>query len=281
MIKNLLSYLEKRKSIDAGTMEEIVRLLVRSDVGPKTSRLLVRDITNSNYKPIEQLKKNIIKILHEANEQFVIPEQESNTILMVGANGAGKTTTTAKLAVYLKKNHQITIVGADVFRAAAREQLIALLEPLGINVFTSFKHNDPSAVVYEAHKKAITNNSNLLIVDTAGRLHTNLNLMAELKKIKDTVIKFSKNRLPIVILVLDGTSGRNGIRQVAEFSKVLEVNGLIVTKLDGSAKAGFILEVAQITKKPIFFICNGEELSDLEPFNPENFAEIFLEGPFK
>lgn len=281
MIKNLLSYLEKRKSIDAETMEEIVRLLVRSDVGPKTSRLLVRDITNSNYKPIEQLKKNIIKILHEANEQFVIPEQESNTILMVGANGTGKTTTTAKLAVYLKKNHQITIVGADVFRAAAREQLIALLEPLGINVFTSFKHNDPSAVVYEAHKKAITNNSNLLIVDTAGRLHTNLNLMAELKKIKDTVIKFSKNRLPIVILVLDGTSGRNGIRQVAEFSKVLEVNGLIVTKLDGSAKAGFILEVAQITKKPIFFICNGEELSDLEPFNPENFAEIFLEGPFK
>ncbi len=281
MIKNLLSYLEKRKSIDAETMEEIVRLLVRSDVGPKTSRLLVRDITNSKYKPIEQLKKNIIKILHEANEQFVIPEQESSTILMVGANGAGKTTATAKLAVYLKKNHQITIVGADVFRAAAREQLIALLEPLGINVFTSFKHNDPSAVVYEAHKKTTTNNSNLLIVDTAGRLHTNLNLMAELKKIKDTVSKFSKNRLPIVILVLDGTSGRNGIRQVAEFSKVLEVNGLIVTKLDGSAKAGFILEVAQITKKPIFFICNGEELSDLEPFNPENFAEMFLEGPFK
>ena len=281
MIKNLLAYLEKRKSIDVDTTEEIVRLLVRSDVGPKTSRLLVNNIANSSYKPIEQLKKNIIELLHMVDSKFTLPEQGGCTILMVGANGVGKTTTTAKLAVYLKKTYQITIVGADAYRAAAREQLIRLLKPLGIDVFTSLKHNDPSAIVYEAHKKANANNSNLLIVDTAGRLHTNSDLMAELNKIKNTVKKFSNNRLPLIMLVLDGTSGRNGIKQVTEFNRVLDVDGLIVTKLDGSAKAGFILEIAQTTGKPIFFICDGEGLNDFKPFNSEKFAESFLEGPFE
>ena len=281
MIKNLLSYLERHRSIDVDTTEEIIRFLIRSDVGPKTSRLLVKNITNSSYKPADQLKKNIIDLLHVVNSPFILPERESCAILMVGANGVGKTTTTAKLAVYLKKTNQITIVGADAFRAAAREQLIKLLEPLGINVFTSFKHKDPSAIVYEAYKEANSNNSNLLIIDTAGRLHTNINLMAELNKIKSTVKKISNDHLPMVILVLDGTSGRNGIKQVVEFNKALDVDGLIVTKLDGSAKAGFILEISQATKTPIFFICDGEGLNDLRPFNPENFAENFLQGQFE
>lgn len=281
MIKNLLSYLGKRKSIDVDTAEEIVRLLVRNDVGPKISRLLVQNITDSNYKPIDCLKENIIEVLNSIDTQFILPEQGTRTILMVGANGVGKTTTTAKLAIYLKRTNRIMIVGADAFRAAAREQLINLLDPLGVNVFTSFKHNDPSAIVYEAYENASANGSNLLIVDTAGRLHTNLSLMAELKKMKDTVKKISNKCLPLTILVLDGTSGRNGIKQVTEFDRELGIDGMIITKLDGSAKAGFILEIAQTIKKPIFFICDGEDMCDLKPFNPESFAENFLESPFE
>lgn len=280
MIKNLIGYLEKKSSVDNDTAEEIVKLLIRNDVGPKTSRLLVKSITDLNDKPVDRLKENIIELLRPIDRTFSAPKQGISTVLMVGANGVGKTTTTSKLAIYLGKTNQVMIVGADTFRAAAREQLINLLKPFGINVFTSFKHSDPSAIVYEAHKKAKTCNTDLLIVDTAGRLHTNINLMAELKKIENTVKKISENK-PITILVLDGTSGRNGIRQVIEFNKELNIDGLIITKLDGSAKAGFILEIAQTIKKPVFFIGSGERISDLKPFDPEVFAENFLKGPFE
>lgn len=281
MIRNLIGYFEKKKSVDNDAVEEIVRLLIRNDVGPKTSRLLVKSITDSKYKPIDRLRENIVELLRSIEGKFYLPNQGINTVLMVGANGVGKTTTISKLAIYLKKNNQVMIVGADAFRAAAREQLISLLKPFGINVFTSFKHSDPSAIVYEALKRASNCDTNLLIVDTAGRLHTDNGLMAELKKIKTTVQNNSDNNKPTTLLVLDGTSGRNGIKQVTEFNKELEIDGLIITKLDGSAKGGFILEIAQTIKKPIFFIGNGEKVTDLEPFNAEVFAEDFLSGRFE
>ena len=281
MIKNLLSYFEKKNSVDSDAVEEIVRLLIRNDVGPKTSRALVESITDSKYKPIDRLKKNIVELLRSIDRKLSLPNEGVSTVLIVGANGVGKTTTTSKLAIHLKKNKQVMIVGADAFRAAAREQLINLLKPFGINVFTSFKHSDPSAIVYEALKKASNCDTNLLVVDTAGRLHTNIGLMAELKKIKRTVQNVSADNDPITILVLDGTSGRNGIRQVTEFNKELEIDGLIITKLDGSAKGGFILEIAQTIKKPIYFIGNGEKITDLKPFDAEVFAEGFLKGSFE
>ena len=280
MIKNLIGYLEKKSSVDDDTAEEIVKLLIRNDVGPKTSRLLVKSIKDSNQKPVVCLRENIIELLRSIDNRFSLPKHGISTVLMVGANGVGKTTTTSKLAIYLKKANQVMIVGADTFRAAAREQLIDLLKPFGVNVFTSFKHSDPSAIVYEAYKKANCSSTNLLIVDTAGRLHTDIDLMAELKKVKGTVKKISDNT-PITILVLDGTTGRNGIRQVTEFNKEVNIDGIIITKLDGSAKAGFILEIVQTIKIPIFFICNGEGVTDLKQFDPEVFAEEFLKGSFQ
>ena len=141
---------------------------------------------------------------------------------------------------------------------------------------TSFQHSDPSAIVYDAYKAAVSSKSNILIIDTAGRLHTHQSLMAELIKTSKTVKKLAEGQPIIILLVLDGTAGRNGIRQVIEFNKALEIDGLIVTKLDGSTKAGFLLEVAQSTKKPINFICDGEGLQDIKCFDPELFVHQFI-----
>ena len=276
MIKNLISFFKKQGPIDSSATTDLVRILIKNDVGPKTSRLIVENLSNCKHSPLECLKQNIINILQPMEKKLILSKEGTQTIMMVGANGVGKTTTTAKLAALLKKDNRITIVGADSFRAAAREQLILLLKPLGIKVSTSFSHNDPSAIVYEALKEAKDELTDLIIVDTAGRLHTQKDLMAELVKIKNTIQKLSDNRPPIILLVLDGTSGRNGIKQVIKFNEALNIDGLIITKVDGSTKAGFILETVCSTKQSINFICNGENISDIKNFDSKAFAEQFI-----
>lgn len=276
MIKNLISFFKKQGPIDSSVITDLVRILIKNDVGPKTSRLIVENLSNCKDNPLECLKENIINILQPMEKKLTLSKEGIQTIMLVGANGVGKTSTTAKLAALLKKDNRITIVGADSFRAAAREQLILLLKPLGIKVSTSFKHNDPSAIVYDALQEAKDELTDLIIVDTAGRLHTQKDLMAELVKIKNTIQKLSDNRPPVILLVLDGTSGRNGIKQVIKFNEALNIDGLIITKLDGSTKAGFILETVCSTKKTINFICNGENISDIKNFDSKAFAEQFI-----
>ena len=276
MIKNLISFFKKQGPIDSSVITDLVRILIKNDVGPKTSRLIVENLSNCKDNPLECWKENIINILQPMEKKLTLSKEGIQTIMLVGANGVGKTSTTAKLAALLKKDNRITIVGADSFRAAAREQLILLLKPLGIKVSTSFKHNDPSAIVYDALQEAKDELTDLIIVDTAGRLHTQKDLMAELVKIKNTIQKLSDNRPPVILLVLDGTSGRNGIKQVIKFNEALNIDGLIITKLDGSTKAGFILETVCSTKKTINFICNGENISDIKNFDSKAFAEQFI-----
>ena len=280
-----------KSSIDDTVLDDLEEVLINSDVGIETTLKIIvkiearvaKDKYVSTSELNEILRAEIASLLTENNttdlDSFEIPKVKGPfVILVVGVNGVGKTTTIGKLAAQLKALDKKVILGAaDTFRAAAVDQLILWGERVGVPVVSKGMHTDPAAVAYEAVKQAKEEGADVVIIDTAGRLHTKVNLMNELGKIKNVIKKFVPEAPPEVLLVLDGSTGQNAFVQATEFTKATEVNALAVTKLDGTAKGGVVIGISDQFKIPVKYIGVGEGIEHLQVFNKKTFVDAFFE----
>jgi len=249
--------------------EDAEEALLLADFGPQFTQELLASLRKEMGGETMGLKSALKVRIKEILSQYPAPAlSPPKIILMVGVNGSGKTTTCGKLALRLKEKGSVLLVAADTFRPAASQQLQKLAEAVEVDFFSPTGYSDPAAVAYEASRKPY----DYIIIDTAGRLHTRENLMKEAVKIKGAVEKAS-GRKPTVILVLDATIGQNSIAQAREFSRAMEVDGLIMTKLDGTARGGAVVPIVEKLKIPVLFVGTGEGMEDLVPFEPTAFLE--------
>ncbi|MDA7854352.1 signal recognition particle-docking protein FtsY [Cyclobacteriaceae bacterium] len=280
-----------KSRIDDTVLDDLEEVLINSDVGIETTLKIItkiearvaKDKYVSTSELNEILRAEIASLLTENNttdlDSFEIPKVEGPfVILVVGVNGVGKTTTIGKLAAQLKALDKKVILGAaDTFRAAAVDQLILWGDRVGVPVVSKGMHTDPAAVAYEAVKQAKEERADVVIIDTAGRLHTKINLMNELSKIKNVIKKFVPEAPHEVLLVLDGSTGQNAFVQATEFTKATEVTALAVTKLDGTAKGGVVIGISDQFKIPVKYIGVGEGIEHLQVFNKKAFVDAFFE----
>ncbi len=276
-----------RRQLDEGLWEELEELLIRADVGVSTTAYIIEQtrvrVQQERIRDGEgaknALKQVLIGILDAegAYGAMDVPTGQLTTILVVGVNGVGKTTSIAKLAHFLKeRGRDCLIAAADTFRAAAIDQLRIWGERAGVPVISHQPGADPGAVVFDAWQAARARAADVLIVDTAGRLHTKFNLMEELRKIRRVLEKQDPAAPQETILVLDATTGQNALVQAREFQKAAGLTGLIITKIDGTAKGGAIFPIVRELKVPIYFLGTGEQIDDLAPFQPRAFVEALL-----
>lgn len=277
-----------KKTIDAELLADIETRLLQADVGVETTHKIISDLTVQISRKelkdptalIETLKKTLEKILQPVNVPLEInTNKKPFVILMVGINGSGKTTTIGKLAHLLQQERKkLMLAAGDTYRAAAVEQLQIWGERNNIPVIAQQSGADSASVIFDAFQAAKSRNCDVLIADTAGRLHTQKNLMEELKKIKRVIAKNDPSAPHEVMLVLDASIGQNAVRQAKEFHDAVGVTGITLTKLDGTAKGGIIFAIAQTFKLPIRFIGVGEQIDDLKPFDAETFVEALFEN---
>lgn len=277
-----------KKTIDAEVLDNLEEVLITSDVGVETTlkiidRLETR-VQKDPYLGTDQLNlllKDEIKSLFKSNEieEFgSSKEGELTVIMVVGVNGVGKTTTIGKLAKkWTDEGKKVMLAAADTFRAAAVDQLEVWSERANVPLVKLATNADPAAVAYEAVSKAVSSEIDLLLVDTAGRLHNKINLMNELSKIKRVMAKVVSSAPHEILLVLDGSTGQNAFEQAKQFSAATEVTSLAVTKLDGSAKGGVVLGISDQFNIPVRFIGVGEGIEDLQPFDAQRFVDTFFE----
>lgn len=275
----------KGKTIDEGAFDEIEEAVILSDAGLETTELLINSLKEKWKRGQIKTSDDIGLAMIEETEKLLLPVEEAMVIdnnrpfviLALGVNGVGKTTTIAKIASMYRDSGKKVMLGAcDTFRAAAVEQLEVWAKRLNIDVIKQKEGSDPAAVAYDATKAAKARDIDILILDTAGRLHTKVNLMEEMKKIKRVVGKEIDGAPHETMLILDATNGQNVIAQAKKFDEALNITGIVVTKLDGTAKGGFILPIAHILKIPIRFIGVGEKLDDLVPFNAKDFSKALF-----
>ncbi len=272
-----------KKSLSPQEQSELEELLILSDVGVAASERLMDAIKQGlSEKPaMERLKTEMRGILSlNSNFKFQISNSEirPQVWLIIGVNGSGKTTSIAKLAHYLKgQGHQIMLAAGDTYRAAAIEQLKKWADRLGAEFIGSKTGADPASVAYDAVESAIARDVSHLLIDTAGRLHTQKHLRDELGKIYSTIGKKLPGAPHLTLLVLDATTGQNAISQAKLFSQAAKIDGIILTKMDGTAKGGIVLAIAQELGIPVVFTGIGEELDDLLPFDPAAFTDSLLE----
>ena len=268
-------------------LEELEETLLIADVGMQATSYILEDLKSEvsqnrireNKEVLEQLKQRMIQVLSQNHNPLVLSGNRPFVILVVGVNGSGKTTTIGKLArKWKQEGKKVLLAAGDTFRAAAIEQLQLWAERSDIPCVTQKSGADPSAVAYDAVQAGITNNMDIVIIDTAGRLQTNINLMEELKKIKRVIGKVLSDAPHETLLVLDGTIGQNSISQARLFNEALEVDGLIMTKLDGTGKGGVLFNMTKELELPIRFIGVGEGPEDLQEFIPEKFVEALISG---
>jgi fused signal recognition particle receptor len=273
------------KPIDEDAFNEIEEALILSDAGYETADLLIASLKDKWKRGQIKTPDDIKRSIKEEVEKMLAPIEASMNmngtkpfvILALGANGVGKTTTIAKMAgIYQNAGKTVLFGAGDTFRAAAIEQLDVWAKRLRVDVVKHAEGSDPAAVAYDAVKAAKARNIDILILDTAGRLHTKTNLMEEMKKIKRVVGKELEGAPHETLLVVDATNGQNAIAQAKTFHDALQVTGIIITKLDGTAKGGFILPIAHALKIPVRFIGVGEKIDDLIPFSAKSFAEALL-----
>ena len=276
-----------RQEIDPELLDELEELLVMADMGVTTvqnifEKLRVEVKKKEIQDPLalrKRLKEQIVNLLKVPSAQITWTPSPF-VVLVVGVNGVGKTTTIAKLAYRLKQEGKnVLLVAADTFRAAAVEQLETWGKRIDVSVIKHSAGSDPSAVAFDGMEAAIKRDVDIVIVDTAGRLHTKVNLMEELKKISRVISKKVKEAPHEVLIVLDATTGQNAISQANLFGEAVGVTGIALTKLDGTAKGGIVVSIANQMQIPIRFIGIGEKMEDLRQFDPEEFVEaIFAEG---
>ena len=285
-ISNLEGVFSGFKKIDEELFTELEDTLIMADVGVPTTEFFIQQLKRAakenNITDPGQLKTVFIelisRIFQPAGSGALDFNDRNKVFLVVGVNGVGKTTTIAKLAARFKENsRQVLLVAGDTFRAAATEQLMLWGERLGIPVIHHQEGADPAAVVFDGMAAATARKSDVLIVDTAGRLHTKVNLMEELKKVKRVINQNLGDRELKTILVIDATTGQNAVNQTKVFQEALQIDGLILTKLDGTAKGGIILALANQYKIPILLIGVGEKHDDLQPFEPVTFTKALFD----
>ena len=276
-----------KKEIDDKTLDRIEEYLIQSDVGVVAASEIKEIISDSKIDPKKDIAEEISTILKEyiislmkplENESFFQKKEKINATLVSGVNGVGKTTTIGKISKILKANgNKVMLAASDTFRAAAIEQLENWANKVEVDITKSSQGADPASVAYKAIEEAIANNFNQVLIDTAGRLQNKKNLMEEYKKIANVTKKIDPEAPHDVILILDATSGQNVINQVEEFNKIIPITGLIMTKLDGTAKGGILLAVAKKYKLPIIALGLGEKEDDLQIFEAEKFADAFTQ----
>ena len=262
-------------------LDQLEASLVMADVGIETSSKIIEELNKAiNYKYItreREIKKELSRILEEImdkGERNLMTEEYPLIILMIGINGGGKTTSIAKLAhMYKQKGKNVMLAAADTFRAAAAEQLQLWGDRVGVRVIKREEGADPTAVIYDAIQSAKANNVDVLICDTAGRLQNKVNLMKELEKMSKVISREWPEAARENILVLDATTGKNAVNQAEEFNGISEITGIILTKMDGTARGGISITVTDEFDMPIKFIGVGEKMEDLVPFNAHDFVE--------
>jgi fused signal recognition particle receptor len=272
--------------IDDDTWDDIESLLIQADLGVETTRAVMQDlqarVRKQGVKRAEQVRpilKQALRALLKDPPVMNISGRPLSIVLIVGVNGSGKTTTIGKLAYRLSTVNQrkVMLAAGDTFRAAAIEQLQMWGERVGVPVVASKAGSDPAAVVFDASAAANARGRDVLLVDTAGRLHTNHNLMEELAKIKAVSQKVVQDAPHEVLLVLDGTTGQNALQQAQKFREMVEITGVIVTKLDSTAKGGMIFAINHDLGLPIHYVGLGEKMTDLVFFNPDYFVDSLFD----
>lgn len=283
---NRLAEVFKRSEISEDDWEYAEEILLQADVGFNTTTLLLKRVRarvtedkNVASNVLSLLKGEMRSILNLPLENLMAPHQSTGpkVIVVMGVNGVGKTTSIAKLAaLYKSQGTKVLIGAADTFRAAAIEQVQIWAKRIGVEVVANRQGSDPSAVAFDSVQAAIARGVDVVIIDTAGRIHTQVNLMEELKKLVRVLSRLDSDAPHEILLVLDSTTGQNGLMQARSFLGVVPCSGIILTKLDGSARGGIILSICQELKIPVQYIGIGEKLEDLIPFVPEEFVEALF-----
>ncbi|MDY6861532.1 MAG: signal recognition particle-docking protein FtsY [Thermodesulfobacteriota bacterium] len=279
--------ISSKKEIDDDILEELEDVLITADIGINTVSNLLEEIKKNisqkdrgdPQKIKEILKRALIDILKPLQKKQTVKSPKPFIILVIGVNGVGKTTTIAKLAhMFKKEGRRVMIAAADTFRAAAVEQLEIWGERVGCDVIKHNEKSDPASVVFDAVHAAKARGIDILIIDTAGRLHTKTNLMEELKKIKKIANREIPDSAKETLLILDAITGQNAVSQAKLFTDSIGVDGLVLTKLDSTAKGGIVIRISQELKIPIYYICIGEKLDDLQEFSSNEFIDaLFVE----
>ena len=270
--------------IDDDFLDDLEATMLVGDLGPKTTAYLMKEIRrgvtegsiNNTGEVMPFMEERITEMLGAQEEVLELHKPE--VILVVGVNGVGKTTTIAKLAhYYAEQGKKVIIAAGDTFRAAASEQLSIWADRVGVSIVKHKEGADPAAVVFDACASAVAKEADLVIVDTAGRLHTKVNLMEELKKIGRVADKQIPGAPHQTLLVLDGTTGQNAVSQAKLFGEAVPVTGIVVTKLDGTAKGGVVISIKEELGVPVRWIGVGEQMDDLRPFNAKEFANALFD----
>jgi fused signal recognition particle receptor len=285
MVSKIDQLVSVKRKIDDRLLEELEEILITSDIGIKTTRQLLDKVTEKvkrkELDDADQLKKTLQEEMHLILSRQEKPLEVSSSrpfvIMVIGVNGTGKTTTISKMAQKFKgQGKSVLLVAGDTFRAAAIEQLEIWGQRVGCEVIKHQSGSDPSAVVFDALKAGKARGSDIIIVDTAGRLHTKVNLMEELKKIKRVMARELPQSPHEILLVLDATTGQNAISQAKIFAKEVGVTGIALTKLDGTAKGGILVSISDELKIPIRYIGIGEKADDLREFNARDFVDALF-----
>jgi len=289
-VKRLAEAIHICGKVDKALIQSIEEVLIQADMGIEiTDRIMgelreeirINKITDHNKinKILEDLIKKILQVEYQNIQQINFsPTNKPFVILFVGVNGAGKTTTIAKLAYrYKRKGNKVLLVAADTFRAAAIEQLEIWAKRIGVNMISQKYGSDPSSVVFNALNSAITNKYDVVLIDTAGRLHTKVNLMRELEKNVRTIKKIIPDAPHESYLIIDSTTGQNGIQQAKIFAESISITGIILTKLDGTAKGGVAIGIKDSLNIPVKAIGIGEKIEDIREFNADDFVKAIFE----
>jgi fused signal recognition particle receptor len=276
-----------KKVIDQELLEEIETHLILADVGMEVTQKISKNLTHAvSRKELNDPQALYVALKQELLAILATPEKKASlqttdtpaVILVIGVNGTGKTTTIGKLAKHFQKDKKKVLLAAgDTFRAAAIEQLQIWGERNHIPVISQHSGADSASVIFDAYQAARARNSDILIADTAGRLHTQSHLMEELKKIKRVLQKINPAAPHETLLVLDATTGQNALKQAEQFNQAMGITGIIITKLDGTAKGGIVFAIAQKMQLPIYFVGVGEHIEDLLPFDPQEFVTALFE----
>ena len=270
------------RNIDDGVLEELEELLITADIGVQTALELIERISSSKITDAKQLKQRmcdeILEILKTPVPIAKSPSSGPRIIMVVGVNGVGKTTTIGKIAAKATAaGEKVLIAACDTFRAAAIEQLIVWAERANAEIVKHKENSDPAAVAFDAVAAASARKTDIVLIDTAGRLHTKVNLMEELKKIKRSISKQIADAPHEILLVLDATTGQNAVSQARLFDEAMGITGLALTKLDGTAKGGIAISICSTLNVPLQYIGIGEQIEDLRKFDPEQYVRALFE----
>ncbi|MBI4905675.1 MAG: signal recognition particle-docking protein FtsY [Acidobacteria bacterium] len=276
-----------KKEIDAELLDELEYSLISADIGVRTANEILevirervdRKLVNDSSELRGLIRQHLLEVLEGVDRPTPVVEQPPAVVMVVGVNGAGKTTTIGKLAnLYKSEKRSVLLCAADTFRAAAIDQLEVWGQRAGVEVVRQSQGSDPSAVMFDALQAAKARKVDYVIIDTAGRLHNKANLMAELEKMSRTAKRVIPDSPHEVLLVLDATTGQNGLEQARHFTNTSGVTGIVLTKLDGTAKGGVVVAIVRELGLPIRYIGVGEKLEDLLPFEPEKFVSSLFEA---